>query len=131
MDLFHRVDKKARPDCIPGWPVEPEIFTGQRRKSIAKRPYLVRHPKMEFKAPGTGPGVSIACGNGGADPRDSKGVNIAVETRADTPRPENPFYSDQELQDLAMKVEVFKIIHHRGRFLVYFRKFASLGVANN
>ena len=55
---------------------------------------------MEFKQPGDGPGVSIGNRNGGADSRDHVKVNVNVETRIDTPRPEDEFYSDQELKNL-------------------------------
>ena len=99
VDILHKTDK-TRPKPIPGLPVEPEIFTHRRRKGKTVRPYLVRHPKMEFKDPGTGPGVSICPGNGGAVPADNVKVTIAVPTQVDTPRPENQFYSDQELKDL-------------------------------
>ena len=105
----HREDKETRPRPIRGWPVEPEIFTEilfKRRKSQAKRPYLVRHPKMEQKQKsidaGYGHGASM---NGGADDRDAIKVSIAVETHIDTPRPALPHqvYSNQELIDLQCK----------------------------
>ena len=72
----HKPDDKTRPPPIPGWPVEPEIFTSRRRKSVAKRPYLVRHPKMALVPAGEGPGKSIDAGNGGADSRDTAKVTI-------------------------------------------------------
>ena len=100
VDILHKTDKTIRPKPIPGWPVEPEIFTNRRRKGKTVRPYLVRHPKMEFKLPGTGPGASIGPGNGGGVPADHVKVTIAVSTQIDTPRPENGFYSDKELKDL-------------------------------
>ena len=111
----HKEDTKTRPRPIPGWPVEPEIFTEllfNRRKSQAKRPYLVRHPKMDQKQ------QSIAAGfghgqpnNGGPDDRDSNKVAIAVETHIDTPRPAQPHqvYSNQELIDLQCKETITTI----------------------
>ena len=110
----HKEDKKTRPRPIPGWPVEPEIYTEllfKRRKSQAKRPYLVRHPKMDQKqksiAAGYGHGQS---NNGGPDDRDCKKVTIEVETRVDTPRPAHPHqvYSNQELIDLQCKELISK-----------------------
>ena len=101
--LKHQPDDKTRPPPILGWPVEPEIFTKYRRKSIAKRPYLVRHPKMDTLQNATG-----GPNNGGADPRDAQKVAIVVETHVDTPRPTVPHqvYSNQELIDLQCKVWV-------------------------
>ena len=104
----HKEDK-TRPKPIRGWPVEPEIFTEilfKRRKSQAKRPYLVRHPKMEQKQKsidaGYGHGPSMS---GGPDARDDNKVSIVVGTHIDTPRPALPHqvYSNQELIDLQCK----------------------------
>ena len=83
--------------------MEPEIFTFRRRKSIAKFPYLVRHPKMDLVSDGTG--RSIHAGNGDAGAHDVPKVSIAVETRIDTPRPTLPhqIFSNQELIDLQCK----------------------------
>ena len=64
---------------------------------------------MEFKEPNTGPAASIGDRNGGTDVRDSVKVMIKVETHTDTPRPENQFYSDQELKNLQLKVPIFYI----------------------
>ena len=106
-DLAYKADTKTRPSPIPGWSVEPEIFTARRRKTVGRRPYLVRHPKMEFKEPNTGPGVSIGDRSGGGDVRDNTKVMVTVETHVDTPRPEDQFYSDQELKNFQKKESVF------------------------
>lgn len=99
----HSPDTTTRPPPIRGWPEEPEIFTSYRRKSIAKFPYLVRHPKMDVDD--NGQGVSIAAGNGGANVLDTKKVTIAMDTHVDTPRPLVPgqTFSNQELIDLQCK----------------------------
>ena len=99
----YQPDTTTRPKPIRGWPEEPEIFTSNRRKSIAKYPYLVRHPKMDLVSGGTG--TSINAGNGGADDRDRQKVTIAVDTHIDTPRPmvPNQLFSNQELIDAQCK----------------------------
>ena len=107
-DLSYSPDTKTRPPPIAGWSVEPEIFTHRRRKTVGRRPYLVRHPKMEFKDPNTGPGVSIGNRSGGGDARDNTKVMVVVESHVDTPRPENQFYSDSELRNVQKKEMFFK-----------------------
>ena len=91
-------DKTKRPPPIPGRPIEPEIFTSHRRPSVAKRRYLVRHPKMVL-TDGTGHGTSIAAGNGGADDRDTTKVIINVPTggKATTP---GKIFTDKELKGM-------------------------------
>ena len=103
----HSPDDKTRPRPIPGWPVEPEIFTEilfKRRKSRSRRPYLVRHPKMSLKQAAVAAGVSMEPKSGGAVSDGGK-VAIVVETHVDTPRPAAPHqvYSNQELIDLQCK----------------------------
>lgn len=103
----HSPDDKTRPKPIPGWPVEPEIFTEilfKRRKSRSRRPYLVRHPKMSLKQAAVAAGVSMEPKSGGAVSDGGK-VAIAVETHVDTPRPAAPHqvFSNQELVDLQCK----------------------------
>ena len=91
----HKPDDKTRPPPIPGWPVEPEIFTFRRRKSVAKQPYLVRHPKMALVPGGEGPGKSIDAGNGGADDRDIAKVIIKAAAGSRVPA---KLFTDKELK---------------------------------
>lgn len=78
----YQPDSSLRPKPIRGWPEEPEIFTSYRRRSIAKYPYLVRHPKMDLNTEGTS--SSIDAGNGGAHALDRQKVAIAVDSYIDT-----------------------------------------------
>ena len=110
----HSPDDKTRPRPIPGWPVEPEIFTEilfNRRKSRSKRPYLVRHPKMSLKQAAVSAGLSMEPPGGGAS-ADCPKVTIAVETHVDTPRPAAPhqIYSNQELIDLQCKEGLYHFL---------------------
>ena len=112
----HKEDTKTRPRPIPGWPVEPEIFTEllfKRRKSQKKKPYLVRHPKMDLKQEAINAGLGHdQISDGARDNHDFTKVTIAVETYVDTPRPAHPHqvYSNQELIDLRCK-ELIKILY--------------------
>ena len=65
---------------------------------MAKRRYLVRHPKMVL-TDGTGHGTSIAAGNGGADDRDTTKVIIKVPTGGKASIP-GKIFTDKELKGM-------------------------------